>query len=140
MKRDALTQTQMDALDMHDTCGALAAVCVGIKDSFFFVPWRFWDEMKSLYGRLYVTAEDLESLRVKFNGSVLFLDYVGRVGGRWLSGADCVPDKWREAEKGHEQKQEASHLQAGDSGHAANVLQSGPVGKNGGTENAGARG
>lgn len=95
MKRAALTDEQMKRLRNHHERGALAAVCVEIQDSFFFVPWLVWEDMKNLYGRQYVTAADIETFRVRFNGSVLFLDYVNEVGGRWLSGADCVPDKQR---------------------------------------------
>lgn len=35
MKRDVLTETQMETLERHHRCGALAAVCVGIQDRFF---------------------------------------------------------------------------------------------------------
>lgn len=97
IKRAVVTKTQMETLDKHDECGALAAVCVGIQDSFFFVPWWWWRDMKQYAGRLYVTAADLERFRVRFNGSVLFLDYKNAVGGNWINGADCVPDRWRKA-------------------------------------------
>ena len=32
--------------------------------------------MKAIYGRKYVTGGDLHPCRVKFNGMVLFLDYM----------------------------------------------------------------
>lgn len=95
MKRDVLTPTQMETLDEHAKKGALAAVCVGIQDRFFFVPWEVWRDMKQYMGRLYVTAEDLEGLRVRFTGAVLFLDYVHKVDGRWLGGDDCDINRWR---------------------------------------------
>ena len=89
MKRDALTPVQQKTLESHHRRGALSAVCVGIGDKFFFVPWLLWRDMKDIFGRQYVTAADLENLRVKFNGAVLFLDYAHDVGGRWIRGADC---------------------------------------------------
>lgn len=95
MKRDVLTETQMGTLNEHARRGALAAVCVGIQDRFFFVPWEVWRDMKQYVGRLYVTAEDLEGLRVRFTGAVLFLDYVHKVDGRWLGGDDCDINRWR---------------------------------------------
>ena len=95
MKRAAVTDEQMKCLQHNHERGALAAVCVGIQNNFFFVPWLIWDDMKNLFKRQYVTAGDLQDFRVKFNGSVLFLDYVGQIGGRWISGADCSPDRWR---------------------------------------------
>jgi recombination protein U len=76
MKRDVLTQEQQDALEKHARWGAVAAVCAGINDKFFFVPWAVWRDMKEHFGRKYVTAADLEPWRVRFNGSVLFPDYI----------------------------------------------------------------
>lgn len=76
MKRDVLTAEQQNALERHDRRGALAAVCAGIGNDFFFVPWEIWRDMKQLFGRQYVTAADLEPWRVRFNGAILFLDYV----------------------------------------------------------------
>ncbi|MCI8935196.1 MAG: hypothetical protein HFE80_11970 [Clostridiaceae bacterium] len=100
MKQGVVTDEQAKCLQHHHERGALSAVCVGIQNSFFFVPWLLWADMKNLFGRKYVTADDLEELRVKFNGSVLFLDYVGQIGGRWIEGADCSPDRWRRTEGG----------------------------------------
>ena len=95
MDRDVLTDTQMDTLDEHARKGALTAVCVGIRESFFFVPWPVWKDMKKLWGKKSVTEKDLEPYRVKFNGAVLFLDYVTKAGGRWLDGGDCDFNRWR---------------------------------------------
>lgn len=96
-KRDMLTPTQAAILEMHDSLGALAAVCVGIHGKgYFFVPWPVWRDMKKTFGRVTLTAEDLEPFRVKFNGAVLFLDYVHYAGGRWIDGTDCEIRKWRE--------------------------------------------
>lgn len=95
MKRDVLTQTQMETLETHHGLGALAGVCVGIQDKFFFVPWPIWDGMKERFGRVYVTAYDLEPFRVKFTGAVLFLDYVHEVKCRWTDGKDCDINRWR---------------------------------------------
>lgn len=81
MKRDVLTQEQQDALEKHARRGAVAAVCAGINDKFFFVPWAVWRDMKEHFGRKYVTAADLEPWRVRFNGSVLFLDYIHERSG-----------------------------------------------------------
>lgn len=120
MKRDVLTKEQQDALERHAARGALAAVCAGIGDKFFFVPWQMWRDMKQLYGRKYVTAADLEPLRVRFNGAVLFLDYAHDVGGRWISGADCDMEKWRVKDNA---KAETTQAEINGSGHAANGVQ-----------------
>ena len=120
MKRDVLTKEQQDALERHAARGALAAVCAGIGDKFFFVTWKMWRDMKQLYGRKYVTAADLEPLRVRFNGAVLFLDYAHDVGGRWISGADCDMEKWRVKDNA---KAETAQAEINGSGHAANGVQ-----------------
>ncbi len=82
MKRAALTDEQMERLDGHTELGAFTGVCVGIQDKFFFVPWAAWKNMKEIYGRQYVTAADIEEYRVRFNGAVMFLDYVYERGNR----------------------------------------------------------
>ena len=71
----ALTPTQAAALDAYHKRGAIAAVCAGIKDDSFMIPWPVFAEMKKNFGRLYITAADVEAWRVKFNGVILFLDY-----------------------------------------------------------------
>lgn len=71
MKQEVLTKPQQDALEHHSRRGALAAVCAGIGNDFFFVPWFIWRDMKQCFGRKYVTAADLESFRIRFNGAVL---------------------------------------------------------------------
>ena len=76
MNRDVLTTDQQKALESHMNLGAVAAVCVGLEDEFFFIPWKIWRDMKENYGRKYITANDVEEYQVKFNGSVLFLDYM----------------------------------------------------------------
>ena len=63
LKRDVLTSEQQDALEDHRQKGAVAAVCAGIGNDFFFVPWAVWRDMKEHFGRKYVTAADLEQWR-----------------------------------------------------------------------------
>lgn len=82
MKQNVLTQEQQNALERHANRGAITAVCAGINDKFFFVPWEIWRDMKQHFGRKYVTAADIEPYRVRFTGAVMFLDYVN--GGRKL--------------------------------------------------------
>lgn len=80
MQRSALTQEQIEALEAHHVLGAIAAVCIGIQDNFFFVPWTVWHDMKKIYGRQYITAKDAEQYRVRFTGAVMFLDYIHKRG------------------------------------------------------------
>ncbi len=78
MKRDVLTAEQQNALESHMSLGAVTGVCVGFEDKFYFIPWNVWRDMKEHYGRKYITANDVEEYQVKFNGSVLFLDYMNK--------------------------------------------------------------
>jgi len=78
LRRDVLTDKQMEALEQHGSIGAIAFVCAGIQDRFFAVPWIRWKNMKQFWGRLYVTAKDLEPYRVKYDGALRFLEYVHR--------------------------------------------------------------
>lgn len=76
LNRGILTPAQMEALERHYNAGAVSGVCAGIGDEFFFVPWIVWRNMKQIYGRQYVRADDIQGYKVKFSGAVLFLDYV----------------------------------------------------------------
>lgn len=81
LKRNILTQTQLETLEYHAELGAVAGVCAGINDKFYFIPWAAWRDMKERYGRQYVTAADIEPYRVRFTGAVLFLDYIHERSG-----------------------------------------------------------
>lgn len=75
IRRNVLTDAQMDALESHMQRGAVAGVCVGIRDKFYFVPWQNWRDMKKCFGKASLRAVDLAAYRVCFSGAVLFLDY-----------------------------------------------------------------
>jgi len=75
MRRDVLTEAQMETLEYHEKLGAFAAVCAGIQDNSFFIPWIIWRDMKRHYGRMYVKAEEIRPYQVRFTGAVMFLDY-----------------------------------------------------------------
>jgi penicillin-binding protein-related factor A (putative recombinase) len=76
LKRNILTAEQMAALEHHRGLGAVAGICAGIKDLFYFIPWEVWREMKRIFGRQYITAAEAEPYRVRFTGAVMFLDYI----------------------------------------------------------------
>jgi len=82
IKRNVLSNMQLTALEHHHELGARAGICTGIGDNFFFIPWVVWRDMKELYGRQYLLVQDIEEYRVKFNGSVMFLDYVYQIERR----------------------------------------------------------
>jgi len=74
IRRNVLTDAQMAALESHMQRGAVAGVCVGIRDKFYFVPWQNWRDMKKCFGKVSLRAVDLAAYRVCFSGAVLFLD------------------------------------------------------------------
>ena len=76
LAQTVLTAEQWDSLEQHWKAGAKAGVCAGIGDVYAFIPWPVWRSMQEIYGRKYVTAEDLEPYRVKFNGACMFLDQI----------------------------------------------------------------
>ena len=75
IRRNVLTDTQMQALEVHEGLGAVAAVCVSIGYGFYFIPWEVWRDMKDIYGHLYVTQDQIKEYEVKFDGTVRFLEY-----------------------------------------------------------------
>lgn len=81
MRRSVLTQTQMKKLEAHEGAGAVTGVCIGISDKFYFLPWAVWRDMKSIYGRQYLTPADIGEYRVGFNGAVMFLDNITAADG-----------------------------------------------------------
>lgn len=76
IKRNMLTEKQMEKLALRHKMGAAAFVVFGIGQRFYTVPWYIWNNMKNIYGRQYLTPADIECYRIKFTGAVLFLDYV----------------------------------------------------------------
>ena len=71
-ERKRLTDEQMDDLRDHEKLGALCFVllCFGY-DHFYRVPWQVWENMKEIYGRKYVTENDVQQFRIPFTCGVL---------------------------------------------------------------------
>ena len=74
--QSVLTQEQMGVLEAHETMQALCFVCVCISEQCFMVPWATWRDMKAIYGRKYLKAEDIQQYRIKFDGKVYFLQNI----------------------------------------------------------------
>lgn len=83
-----VTPTQAAALQKFQDLGGVSAVCAGIGDECFMIPWDVFSHMKEHYGRAYATAADLEEYRVKFNGVIWFLDYAD--GQAKLKGGQAI--------------------------------------------------
>lgn len=72
----AVTPAQQEQLDRHYELGALCFVLVSVGlTKFYRVPWRVWNDMKRIYGRKYMTQEELAEFQVEErNGAILFLE------------------------------------------------------------------
>ena len=75
-ERNRLTKDQMDDLRGHQRIGAVCFVlCCFNFEGFYRVPWGVWENMKQIYGRQYVTEDDVKQYRVPFtSGIVKFLN------------------------------------------------------------------
>lgn len=73
---DRLTDKQIEGLNKYSAMNAICYVLVTIKmQTFYFVPWVIWQNMKKLCGRKYMTVEDLKPYEVHyFNGVIRFLN------------------------------------------------------------------
>lgn len=78
MTQNRVTDEQAKYLNEHYIMGALCFVVVSFGTVFGCIPWKDWVYMKQIFGRKYITAEDIKgtSYEIKFNkrGVLAFLD------------------------------------------------------------------
>lgn len=66
--RDRLTDEQMQDLEIHERLGAYCCVMLGFgKNEVYRIPWLVWKNMKQIFGRSYVTRDDIKTFRVPVN-------------------------------------------------------------------------
>ena len=74
IERSRLTDEQMDGLEKHNKLGALAFVVVSFGlQSFYRIPWTIWRDMKDIYGRKYIRADELARYRLPAPGGTIKL-------------------------------------------------------------------
>ena len=80
LRQAVVTPTQAATLEKFHRMGAVAGVCasIGRFGDCYFIPWAAWRDMKEKFGHKYVTREDIEYYRIRFNGCAMFLDYQSR--------------------------------------------------------------
>ncbi|WP_196600044.1 Holliday junction resolvase RecU [Pectinatus frisingensis] len=77
ISQSVLTYTQFDMLSQHLASGAAVYVCCGIMDKYYMIPFNIWAAMKDIFGRCYLTQNDIAVYQVKRTMSaVMFLNYV----------------------------------------------------------------
>lgn len=76
--QNRLTEEQADELERYSNMGAWCFVLVSIKmQNFYRVPWKVWKNMKTLYNRKYMTAEELKKFEIPMvSGIIKVLDEV----------------------------------------------------------------
>lgn len=77
IEQSRVTEAQVKALDRHQSMGASCFVVISFKMADFFrIPWQDWKDMKTLFGRKYVRAEELNLYKITIgrNGILMFLD------------------------------------------------------------------
>mgnify|MGYP000911695890 CR=1 FL=1 len=68
----AVTDEQQKDLNSHSALGAECYVVVSLKlRTFYSVPWFTWQHMRSIYGRGYMTMEDLSEFRIPEKGGIV---------------------------------------------------------------------
>jgi len=66
INQNVITDAQWKSLDIYEKFGARCYVMVSIKLARFYrVPWDIWKQMKELFGRRYMTEQELEPYRLR---------------------------------------------------------------------------
>lgn len=77
IKQNVVTDTQANILDRQEKMGAMCFVVVSFGFfAFYRIPWDVWKNMKTIYGRKFISPEDAEPYRIKFRYGIL--DYLGK--------------------------------------------------------------
>lgn len=81
IQRCALTQEQIDVLQRHHELGAIAFVAVELDMHMFTVPWPIWRDMRTWFGRKYITRNELKMFEVQYEygRGVMFLGRVDQM-------------------------------------------------------------
>lgn len=76
IERAAVTDEQKKDLNYHFALGAECNVIVSFKlQTYYRVPWYTWSHMREIYGRSYITQDDLSDMQIPVkNGIVYFLE------------------------------------------------------------------
>ena len=76
IEQSAVTKEQADFLDEHLKMNALCFVVVSYGDVYAAVPWSDWKRMKEMFGHKYMTREESQKYRIRFNRNGI-LDFFG---------------------------------------------------------------
>ena len=72
LQRSVISSEQEKQLDRHEKLGADCFVMVSFRfEQYFKVPWGVFRDMKSHFGRKYITPEDVQGYKVRYTGGVI---------------------------------------------------------------------
>ena len=72
MSRNAISVNQEIQLNLHQKLGATTFVLLSFGlTQFFRVPWDVFRDMKTIYGRKYMTPDDIRAYQIKYEGGYL---------------------------------------------------------------------
>jgi len=72
MLQSVVSDEQTKAFNLYTKMGAECFVLVSFDFRLFFkIPWAVWCKMKDLYGRKYITPEDIQQYRITYRNGVL---------------------------------------------------------------------
>lgn len=72
ISQSVVSDEQERELNAHATLGGKCFIIVSFDfRAFYRIPWGVWREMKGIYGRKYITPEDIGEYRVVFQNGIL---------------------------------------------------------------------
>ena len=78
MQQSVVNEEQCKSLNRHMSMGAECFIMVSFDFRLFYkIPWSVWQAMKAIYGRKYITSEDVGSYRVAYRSGVLDFLHTG---------------------------------------------------------------
>ena len=79
IEQSRVSPGQADYLDLHQALGARCYVLAGFSSGAVYrLPWNVWRNMKKVFGRKYITEDDIEivpyQVQTALDGTLLLLD------------------------------------------------------------------
>lgn len=84
INQNVLTMAQQEYLENHFKLGAYVGVCVQIRKTYAFIPWKIWRSMKEDKGRKYMTESEISFYSIKTPGFISFLEYQNVIGYKYI--------------------------------------------------------
>ncbi|WP_373781960.1 Holliday junction resolvase RecU [Jeotgalibaca porci] len=73
INQSVVSKFQAECLSKHKALGAYCGVCCQVNKTIAFIPWGVWENMKDIYGRKYMTEDEVKIYQVPVPMYVDFL-------------------------------------------------------------------